>query len=775
MPRTRPTRRGSTGLLSRLLSPKAAAEPRRPRRHRLAVEALEGRQLLSLYGSQHLISTNPQATDNTSSANASSANGTSVAVWVNAYLPTDHDVWAQRFDKYGQPAGAPIAVDYSFADSYAPRVAMDALGRFVVAYEDANPDGTDTVMMRYFSAAGKPLTNITQVTPAGESDYNPSVAASNGSFVISWTHLTTAGVTNIDAERFTVAHNVPTGQGPFAVIADANDEDNSCVAMAPGGQFDIAFQRQFVSGDDDIFASQYDGSGHLLRGLTINADSNDEVFPSLAMDNAGNAVVAYQETVGGTSGIYADRLSSGGVVGGQVTVQGGALFAGLPSVALAATGGQYVVAYYAVNADTTEGVEVTEVGSGDSPMATFGALASDPCIPGLSIDGLDSFMVTFQSVGPTGHEEIYSVRDLLGAVQRVSTNPGTTDNRYSAVASSANGTAVVVWTNWASPGPDVWAQRLDKYGQPAGAPIPVDTTGTFGGDLKVAMDAQGRFVVAYDVNNPDGTESIMMRYYSASGKPLTGITQVSLAGSTDYSPSVAASNGSFVIAWTHQTTATLTNIEAERFTVANNVPTGQGPFAVIADGLDIGSCVAMAPDGRFDIAYLRGDLSGLGISASQYDSSGNLLLGDIPFNVDVGNESVPAIAMDDAGNAVVAYKEWVGTNLVVFANRLSAGGVVGGVITVQALAGNDVSSPSVALSPTGGLFVVAYWDAGPSNTAVGITEVGSNDAPLDTTWVADAYSPSVSIDGFGRYTVTYTQYNWTANHDDIYSKRSFLS
>src|SRR5262249_34192460 len=142
--------------------------------------------------------------------------------------------------------------------------------------------GTYQVMMRYFSSAGTPLTGIVPVTPPSSLNIDPDVAASNGSFVISWTHPSGATDDDIDAERFVVANDVPTGQGIFVVKSDANQEGASSVAMSPSGAFDIAYQRQFSGVDWDIFASQYSSSGSLLRGdIHINFDALFESDPSV--------------------------------------------------------------------------------------------------------------------------------------------------------------------------------------------------------------------------------------------------------------------------------------------------------------------------------------------------------------------------------------------------------------------------------------------------------------------------------------------------------------
>src|SRR5262249_798078 len=157
---------------------------------------------------------------NSQADNASSANGTSVAVWTNTNGFTNHDIWAQRYDRDGRPAGTPIAIDtLTTDDSIAPRVAMDSQGRFVVAWENRN---TANVMMRNYSAAGAPLTGIIRVSAAGATNTQPDVAASDGSFVITWTHQVSATDDDIRAERFVISGGVPQGQGIFAVVADAN-------------------------------------------------------------------------------------------------------------------------------------------------------------------------------------------------------------------------------------------------------------------------------------------------------------------------------------------------------------------------------------------------------------------------------------------------------------------------------------------------------------------------------------------------------------------------
>jgi hypothetical protein len=775
------TRREVTSAAGQAASPGA----RRARRSRPALEALEGRTLLSFGGSEHRISLNPQVSDNFGSDNASSRTGASVAVWVNTFSSTDHDIWAQRFDPTGQPAGAPIQVDFlGTDDSYAPHVSMDGSDRFVVTWENRNPDGTFSVLMRYYNGLGSPLTDITRVTPVGSTDYQPDVAVSNGSFVITWAHHFSATDDDIYAERYDISNGVPQGQGIFIVNGDGNSEAHPSVAMQQNGIFDIAYERQFSGSDWDILASQYDGNGALVRSdVHINFDGSAEHNPSISMDNNGNAVVAYEEAANGNdTGIYANRLSTTGVVGARITVrddfgngEGG------PSVALARTDGQFVVAY-----NNHFGLQATEMSANDAPLTTLGPFFGIGDVAAASIDGFDRFVVTSTRFNPaTNHEDIFSRRDFLPSgveslvhpASGVFTNVDTqTDN---ASSPGTNGASVAVWVNNTSgDNNDIYAQRFDNLGRRLGSPIAIDTTTANSQHPHVAMDSGGRFVVTWENLTVDGTSAIMYRYFNFDGTAVTPITQLSANGMADFDPDVAASAGSFVISYTHTFSPTNHDIRAERFVVSGNTVTPQGIFAVNNDANDEGrSSVAMSPTGRTTIAYQRQFAgSDWDILASQYDGAA-LVRSNIHVNFDGLTELNPSVSADSSGNVVVAYDRINNGDSGIYANRLTwSTGAVSPVITVRDVIGLNERGASVGLSQTTGDFVVAYNIGGTFTTEV--TEVNAANAVISVSRSFPGFDPAVSIDALNRYVVTYTRFNADpggTNSFDIFSRRNVLN
>jgi hypothetical protein len=364
------------------------------------------------------------AGDNSQARNASSANGTSVVVWVDNRSATEYDIYAQRLDAQGRPAGPAIAVDGPGAYSFAPAVAMDASGRFVVAWQDYDvATGHGTIEMRAYSAAGAPLTPITRVsTGAAVSDRAPSVAASDGSFVVAYEQN---NGTNYDvlARRYTYATSIPVAQPTFAVAATAQQEGSPSVAMSPDGRFDVAYAYLAGPGDDDIALARYTAAGTFEGTNYVNTDLNNDYSPSVSMDNAGNAVVAYTEKFGpfifSPTGVFASRVSAAGVVGPRITVAYGGGNYWAPTVALSPTTGAFVVAFETnVFNDIygfVQGVYAVEFSASSTPLEPMSRAIGSPddgSGVSVSIDAHGRYVVTFVQTNGA-HKEVDSLRDFL--------------------------------------------------------------------------------------------------------------------------------------------------------------------------------------------------------------------------------------------------------------------------------------------------------------------------------------------------------------------------
>src|SRR5262249_52097539 len=257
-------------------------------------------------------------------------------------------------------------------------------------------------------------------------------------------------------------------------------------------------------------------------------------------------------------------------------------------------------------------------------------------------------------------------------------------------------------------------------------------------------------------------------------------------------------NGNFVVSYTLDTSSTNQDILAVRYNSAGGRIGFLHQLAQrTGDHNETRSTVAMSPDGRTDLVYQTelqsGGGDGITFNLARYDQSGNLIA-DAPINqgspgflLKVGGFN-PSIAMDNAGNAVVAYQVFdhgFGTapfpDLNVHSFRLSSSGTfVGSSSKTMNFSGNETPTvrnnvPSVALSPSGGAYVVA-WDAdftkrGGAQT-VEVAEVTGSDV-LNFASILPAspsnFQPAVSIAGNGQYLLTYDAVD-SADNKDVHGR-----
>jgi len=277
--------------------------------------------------------------DQGSPAVAVDATGGSVVVWSD-----EHAVMARRFDERGAPAGAEFAVSPKpTVSQFDPVVAAAPSGDFVVAWFENGivpPDGSESgVFARRFDALGVPAGTAFLVnTFTLGTQYAPVIAAdAAGNFVIAWQSLEQDGDSGgIFAQRYDT-NGMPVG-GEFQVNTytdDAQGDNGLAIAMAPDGRFTVSWRSR---GQDDgnttvhgggVYAQRYAADGSAAGGeFRVNTTiEGGQGFAGVgaAMDAAGNLVIVWNHNEfepflpGGD--IYGQRYDSAGTqLGGEFRV-----------------------------------------------------------------------------------------------------------------------------------------------------------------------------------------------------------------------------------------------------------------------------------------------------------------------------------------------------------------------------------------------------------------------------------------------------------------------
>jgi hypothetical protein len=380
--------------------------PRRHRRHRPELDALEGRQLLSI-GNEFAVNTTTQ-NDQITAANASSTSGRSVVVWAHRYSATDLDLRGRLY-KDGVPLGNDFAIDLDLDNAFAPSVAMDAQGNFVLTYKKEAGNELRAVArqikVNYDVPAGAtPGISVGPVLDFGKGTQVGDIASdAAGNFVVVYTANVNSPTLTADlvARRYSAS-------GAFLGFANTQsstvtDDYLGSVDMLPDGRFAISYTYEYENGpfNRNVWATMYDKDGNLQWGRDVANTSALEWISDIGLDGAGNAVVSYTKNGPGGTDILARRLgASGAPLTGEIRVSPEFQFDEGPTLshlAVNRNSGAFVVAYQHrldLTRDVVSVVEVSSQAAGNVSTLVQAGFAT-AYHPSVSMDGDGDYLVTY--------------------------------------------------------------------------------------------------------------------------------------------------------------------------------------------------------------------------------------------------------------------------------------------------------------------------------------------------------------------------------------------
>lgn len=258
-------------------------------------------------------------TTNTSQTNSSismNAAGNFVIVWEDTRNIINSDIYFQRYNSAGLPLDANIKVvdDVDTAGQWHPAVAMDATGDFVIVWDDNRNDDLDICFQRYTSTGTTVGSNtIVNVNINGADQYAPLIAMDEvGDFVIVWLIKYQTFTYDIYFQRYT-STGIPLGVNT-KVNEQAGLAGNTSFSMDATGNFVVVWSDS-RNGDLDIYFQRYASDGTPLGVNTkVNDDTgnNFQSQPSIAMDAVGDFVVVWYDYRNAKEDIYFQRYASTG-------------------------------------------------------------------------------------------------------------------------------------------------------------------------------------------------------------------------------------------------------------------------------------------------------------------------------------------------------------------------------------------------------------------------------------------------------------------------------
>jgi len=247
---------------------------------------------------------------------AMNASGSFVVVWTSAggQDGDTYGVFGQRFDASGAAQGSEFQVNtYSTGGQYAPAVAMDDSGAFVVVWSGATAGTPNySVFGQRYNSSGTKLGGEFMVnTQTGTNAGVPAIAMDDdGDFAVSWMQ-NDAGGYGIFLQRFSSAG---AREGDVFQVNTYTTNNQARPAMAFDANHEFVVCWQSFAQDNaatEVFAQRF-GDPNVPVGSEFQVNvftTGYQLQPAMAMNGSGNFVVAWasQGQDGNGYGIFARR------------------------------------------------------------------------------------------------------------------------------------------------------------------------------------------------------------------------------------------------------------------------------------------------------------------------------------------------------------------------------------------------------------------------------------------------------------------------------------
>jgi hypothetical protein len=609
-----------------------------------------------LFNSSAAALTNPILVSSSSvsdgeAAVAMNSAGQFAVAWTNPYdadLYTGSgpgtDIYVQRFTAAGALQGNAIEVTSSFTgDVYNsnPSIAMDTAGDFAVAYIQ-NTGSSNQARVARVSAAGTLESDVAVAGQASGNEFSPKAAMNElGAFVVAYGYGQNVDGSDehVWAQRFDAAGNA---LGAEQVSTFSSSDSAPTVAINSSGEFVVACRQVLYTGTApsfaDIIATRFDAQGTPHASTVIATGVGEEANPSVALDDQGNYVVAYdtrfdpQSTVWVRSVNSSDQLAPGAMEVPVTIVQANQQENLQPSVALDGQGGAVLDWMNDSNTSGTQGLSNEIICFQTFKASSYRIEASLPA----GRSEVDLTNGTSQAINVT----IYRDPGFSGAVNLSIAGTLPAGVTWSASAADPNYPSVETRT--------ITLRAATSLSGDGFATVSIqaqsDMEPEFGLPLDVRVTAGGITSVSSSAGAPSGylAWGTTITIY---GKGLVSGSQVQFqtaSGTINVSPSASSSDGTWLQvvvpdqAVTNSRLTVLTPagasfVSAQTFTIGGGVITGFSP-TVGNEPMDLrpGTTVTVDGYGFAPGSSVRFGINGLTATPTSISSDGTWLAVNVP-------------------------------------------------------------------------------------------------------------------------------------------------
>jgi hypothetical protein len=407
------------------------------------------------------------------------------------------------------------------------------------------------------------------VSVAADNQQSPAILAdgAGGAFIV-WEDMRSGSDYDIYAQRLD-ANGQPmwTADGVIICTATGNQNYPQLIADDAGGAI-IVWQDNY-SGNDDIYAQRVNGAGVVQwapDGVGVCTEDFGQSYPKIVSDNAGGAIIVWEDTYSGNSDVFAQRINSSGVVqwlasGVAVCTAAEAQYA--PEIIADGNGGA-IVTWEDYRTGTTMDIYAQKISAAGAMQWGVNGMAVcsnsfTQIRPQLTSDGAGGGIFVWEDNRVVPEYHIYtqqiSSAGVAASIDGILVSSPAGEQIRAQLTSDDNGGAIIIWQEGFSASSDIYAQRINSSGL---------VQWTTGGVEVCVMDNEqsypeiisdengGVFIIWSDRRDLSDNSNIYAQYLNSSGVKQWTTDGVAVATANDYQEYPAFTSdgaGGLLVTW----------------------------------------------------------------------------------------------------------------------------------------------------------------------------------------------------------------------------------